>query len=249
MVTFEKLWYLQRAHAEKYARSDTAGNGTKMLLMTKPILKVLMDRNWIDSRNYVLGRQNAETYVTKLVQLDARNYTNASAFVDRNKYFFQAPDEQALLMSRPSGHLHHMSKDMSTVVHQDEVLQQTLSNLELIPPEEWTTDRVRDSTNATITEQADLTLKQFDGGHFPDREEQRKLTIKSWSKLVHGYIRWAIAAGLPGPDGAGSLTILGREETLNRLANGVRVLKIRRADGGANQDTKATEANTPKTPK
>jgi len=242
VVTFEKLWYLQRAHAERYVKSD---HGTKILLMTKPILEVLKKRNWINSKNCVLGRHDAESYVTKLVQLDARNYTNASAFVERNKVFFQAPDEQTLLISRPSGHLHHISKDMSSVIHQDEVLQHTLSNLELIPPAEWTADQVREVINATIAEQTELSLKFLDGSHYPGLEGHKKIFTKSWSKLVHGYIRWAIAAGLPGPDGAGSMQILGREETLNRFANAVRILGMKRPDGGADLKTKVAEAHKP----
>lgn len=242
VVTLEKLWYLQRAHAERYAKSD---NGSKLLLMTKPILKVLKERNWIDTSNCVLGRHDAESYVTTLVQLDARSYTNALAFVDRNKYFFQAPSEQALLVSRPSGHLHHISKDMTSVVHQDEVLQQVLSSLDLIPLGEWTTDRVRGVISAAITEHTELSLKFQEEGHFPAAEESRKLAAKTWSKLIHGYIRWAIATGLPGPDGAVSMQILGREETLNRLANAARVLKMERPDGDADLKAKVTETHKP----
>lgn len=41
---------------------------------------------------------------------------------------------------------------------------------------------------------------------------------KSWMRLVHGYIRWAIAGGQSGPDGADCMAILGKEETLRRFA-------------------------------
>lgn len=244
VVTLEKLWYLQRAHAERYAKPDTTGHGAKMLLMTEPILKVLRDRNWIDSTNCVLGYHNAESYVAKLVQLDARNYTNASSFVDRNKYFFHTPDEQVLLSSRPSGHLHHMPRGVELVV-QDGIFREVLSGLKLIPLEEWTTPRVRDYINATITEKAEQSVEQSRKNHVLDLEEVRKTAPKSWSKLIHSYIRWAIATGLPGPDGAESMNILGREETLARLASAARVLKLGRSDGGADLDAEVIEAHKP----
>jgi glutamyl-tRNA synthetase len=245
VVTFEKLWYMQRAHAERYTKSDTAFHGPKIKLMTNPVLQILRNRDWIDSRNCVLSRHAAESYITRLVQLDARNYTNAPEFIERNKYFFQAPNEQNLLTSKPSGHLHHMSKDMSSVVHQDEVLQQVLSNLEIIPPDEWTTDRIREVINAIITEKTNESLKILEEGHFPDAEKSRKLAAKSWSKLVHGYIRWAIAAGVPGPDGTESMAILGREETLSRLRKALRILNKEPPKGIADLRAKTAEAHTP----
>jgi hypothetical protein len=52
----------------------------------------------------------------------------------------------------------------------------------------------------------------------------RNRIIKAWSKLIHKYIRWVIAAGQPGPDGAESMEILGREETLARFAVAAEVL-------------------------
>lgn len=231
MVTFEKLWYLQKVHAERYAKSDITDNGAEIMLMTKPILKLLKERDLIDSSNRILGRHDAELYVTKVVQLDARNYTNASAFVERNKYLFQAPSEQVLLISSPSEHLYHVSMDMSSVLHEDEVLQQILSNLDLIPQEEWTRDGIHDVINAMIVEQTKQSLKILEDGQLPDAEQSRKVATKSWSKLIHGYSRWAVAAGLPGPDGAGSMQVLGREETLNRLRNAIRALGMKKPGG------------------
>jgi glutamyl-tRNA synthetase len=211
--------------------------------MTQPILKILKERDWIDNRNYVLGQYDAESYVAKVVMLDARNYTDASAFVERNRYFFQAPAEQDLLKSRPSGHLHHISRDISALVHQDQVLQQILTNFELISADEWTMERIRDCINAVITEQTEQSLKTLEDGYSVDLEAYRKSAIKSWSKLIHSHIRWAIAAGLPGPDGAGSMGILGKEETLSRYRNAARVLTIEQINGHLDQGAKATEIN------
>jgi len=56
-----------------------------------------------------------------------------------------------------------------------------------------------------------------------DEEKLEGLFKKAWGKAMHGYIRWAIGAGRPGPDGVVSMAILGKEETLRRfeLARGV----------------------------
>jgi glutamyl-tRNA synthetase len=242
VVTFEKLWYLQRAHAERYARLET-GHSAKISLMAKPILEALKEKNWINHTNRVLDHHNAENYVVQLVQLDARNYTNASAFVERNTYFFQTPDEQALLNSRPPGRLHHMPTAMSSV-SQDEVLHQIRADLELIPPGKWTTGNLRDRVNTTITERAEQSVRSWKDDNVLDLELARKTAPKSWSKLIHSYIRWAILAGLSGPDGAASMQLLGREETLARLANAARILKMECLDGGL--DAEITKADKPK---
>ena len=48
---------------------------------------------------------------------------------------------------------------------------------------------------------------------------------KSWTKLMHQYLRWALVASKPGPDGVETMRILGREETGRRLATAEEALK------------------------
>ena len=64
-----------------------------------------------------------------------------------------------------------------------------------------------------------------------DEENLEGLFKKAWSRAVHGYIRWAIAAGHPGPDGVVSMGILGKEETLRRFELAKEVMMAVKDDG------------------
>lgn len=241
VVTFEKLWYLQRAHAERYARSGAKCIGAKISLITEPLLEVLKERGWMDSMDLVLGHNNAESYVAELVRLDARNYTTASAFADRSKYFFQNPDEQTLLGSQSSVCPPSLPKVVQSTL-QTEALNRILSPLELIPPEAWTTETIRDNINNIIIQKTEQCLKTLPH-KAPDPEEFKVTTRTAWTRLIHRYIRWAIAAGMPGPDGVESMKLLGRDVTLARLANAAKISTIEQAVLGEGQLVEVAETH------
>ncbi len=185
--------------------------------MTDPIMAVLKDRKLVDDHNLILNRHNADNHLRKLLRADAGNYTNAPAFVERNKYFFTAPDGPQLSSSRPSFHLHGVPASIPHPSPRD--LSGALSFLEHISPEDWTINTIRTCVNSIINIKVEESLNHIEDDGAREMDETRKALNRAWSRRIHSYIRWAIAAGVPGPDGAEFMEILGREETLARLDN------------------------------
>jgi glutamyl-tRNA synthetase len=224
VVTFDKLWYLQRAHADRFASSDVGTDTTKLSLLTIPIIGVLKRRNLVNEEGLVLNHHKVDDYLPKLLRADARNYTNAPAFVERNKYFFEAPDRADLLQCQPSLSLQGIPAGLRNPIS-TETLGTVLSLLRNITSNDWTAGYLRKFINDDIIRAKTVTtLHDFIDSDGVDHDMTRNRVTKAWSKLIHKYIRWAIAAGLPGPDGAESMEILGREETVARLAVAAEVL-------------------------
>lgn len=224
-MTFDKLWYLQRAHADRFASSDIGTDTSKISLLMLPIIVVLKRRNLINEGGLILNHHKVDDYLPKLLRADARNYTNAPAFVERNKYFFEAPNRADLVQCQPSLlSLHGVSVSTKT-------LCTALSLLRNITSDNWTAEYLRKYMNDNVIDQTAITLHNLIDSDGVDLDVTRNLVTKAWSKLIHKYIRWVIAAGLPGPDGAASMEILGREETLARLAVATEVLISPRIGG------------------
>jgi glutamyl-tRNA synthetase len=239
IVAFEKLWYLQRAHAERYVASIKEGNARKASLMTEPIMEELKRRNLIDGTGLLMTRHKADAYVINLLQANARVYTNALAFIDRNTYFFQTPDRSALLSSRPSLSLSEVPGGVTLPTAQD--LREALSILELIQSQDWTAGTIRTCINSIINTCASDGLTDALNDQF-DVDTLRNVLKKSWSKLVHAYIRWAITASMPGPDSAVSMEILGRKETLARFETLAGLLASEQVEELGGFDSEHTES-------
>lgn len=211
MVTPAKLWYLQRAHAERYAKSEAP----ELQLMVNAIEERLKaDDAAGASLNKVLQGRDLRGYVDAIVKADARNYTNASEFVERNKFFFTRPSKEDLLDNRPPSSVHLAPKSVLKTISLSD-LNSDLDPIYKLPATEWTPANIRQTVNDVISSKAAKTMKPITCKE--DLELTTKDVQKSLSKAVHHYIRWAITAGKPGPDGAESMVILGHEETLQRL--------------------------------
>ena len=231
VVTFDKLWYLQRAHADRYVSSDEGADPAKLSLLTVPITRVLKQGNLVNEGGLVLNHHRVDDYLPKLLHADARNYTNAPAFVERNKYFFEAPKRADLAQCQPSLSLHGVPTGIRNPASA-KIFGTVLSLLRNITDDDWTAKNIRKYINDDIIKtKTAATLLDFIESDGADLNMTRNRVAKAWSKLIHKYIRWVIAAGLPGPDGAESMEILGREETLARLTVAAAILASPRTKG------------------
>ena len=84
-VTFGKLHFLQRKHAALRAKAG----GTQLDEMTQHIVNLLTDtetpyKEW----KQIVGSSSPNEYVSRIIQADAENYTNANEFVYRNSFMF-----------------------------------------------------------------------------------------------------------------------------------------------------------------
>ncbi|KAL3417714.1 glutamyl-tRNA synthetase [Phlyctema vagabunda] len=95
VVSFEKLWFLQKAHTERYASLPPTSYVTRSLrhLAVSPILAILYDAppEEFNIFSSMPGEKVKTAFITKLLLVDAAKYTTPGDFVHRNRYFFRAP--------------------------------------------------------------------------------------------------------------------------------------------------------------
>jgi glutamyl-tRNA synthetase len=212
-VAFEKLWFLQKKHAQRYATLDPSSPYNPRHDLNKlalpPLLKHLKNREDIPVFNSLPEGTPKEDFVRSLLFADAQNYTTPSEFISRNISFFIPPTKDALRTTIPSLKLHNIPKDVNPSASHDFVREFDLwTNIK-----NWNKDAIKVWTNAIIEDRVSRSVRNSE----VDEEPLENVLRRAWGKLVHGYIRWAIVAGRPGPDGAVSMSILGREETVRRF--------------------------------
>jgi len=220
VVAFEKLDFLQKRHAARYASLSRIQNSTNpshdlMELAVKPIIELIASEH---SRDFTIyggpGNSSSEKYVLSVLCADARNYLTPSNFVDRNTYFFTAPPTYILTRTIPALKLHNVPAERHHVAPEDPIL--FLDDFSQIPVSEWTSEEIKRVRNLIIRQRAHRSIEELRSAKAWSEELDLRFQ-KSWSKFVHQYLRWAISAGMPGPDGAETMSILGRKETLSRL--------------------------------
>ncbi|PBP25373.1 glutamyl-tRNA synthetase [Diplocarpon rosae] len=225
IVGFEKLSFLQKRHATRYASYPAeSANPLHSLthLAVKPIVAYLDER--LAPGRYpiyaaIAQGQAREDYVRQILYADAQNYLNPADFIQRNEYIFTTPTEARLREKMPLFKLHKVPSGVPFVPAQKTIT--LFTSLSAIPDEDWKLAAVRERLAWIIKQGTDVSiaaLNEAQGRSVDQRtDELEKVVQKSWGKLVHGYLRWAITAGQPGPDGAETMVILGRDETIKRL--------------------------------
>ncbi|KAF2686863.1 glutamyl-tRNA synthetase [Lentithecium fluviatile CBS 122367] len=84
-VTFGKLHFLQRKHAA--LRAKAGGQGLEE--MTQHVVNLLSDpKGPYQGWKKTIGSTSQTTYISRVIQADAENYTNANEFVYRNSFMF-----------------------------------------------------------------------------------------------------------------------------------------------------------------
>lgn len=233
IVGFEKLNFLQKRHASRYAsQSAEPTNPLHSLtnLAVKPVV-ALLDQRLANTDLPVYGSiqegQAREAYIHSIIYADAQNYLNPTDFVQRNIYFFLPPTATDLSKSIPTFKLHKVPPGIPYIPAPETIM--LFQSLFQLPDEEWSSESIRERISWVIEQGVNLSIaasnKEQGRVEIRRTEEMEKVVRKAWGKLVHGYLRWAIAAGLPGPDGAEMMGILGRQETVGRLSFAEGILK------------------------
>jgi glutamyl-tRNA synthetase len=233
-VSLEKLWFLQKRHAARYAslQPPKPSNPSHDLeeLAVKPILKFLDNSASHQPDRFPFYNALPEgearfNFVRSIVWADAQNYTDPEEFISRNNYFFVSPTAEELASNAHHIKLHNVPSDLTHTIPSSSFLL-FFQNIGEIPEQDWN-KAVLKSWITSIVDQGSMMsigeLRKEEKGS----EELEALVKKAWAKLVHGYIRWAIMAGRPGPDGSEIMRILGRQECLRRLDAAGKVLLAR----------------------
>jgi glutamyl-tRNA synthetase len=218
-VSFEKMWFLQKKHALRYASTSSDNQlGTPQqnldILAGKPVTerlrRLVQDGCNLDFYSN-LPEQQQRQLVSALVKADAQNYTSASEFVDRNISMFQTPTADMLHEGR------------ARIVKAAELLPDTydfehfhsrFDEIQRLDVDEWEIEKLKICTENIIKDSVESSDKPITEAC----TEAKTSVSKFWSTFAHIYVRWAISAGRPGPDGALTMSLLGKEETVRRLS-------------------------------
>lgn len=133
--------------------------------------------------------------IVSLLQIDNRNYTSPIDFVERLSYFFY---------SDARGNYRKSPHDKILLRNLSRIKQQFVS----IPAERWDAPSINEELDKLLTDLSDQ--KALDTGHHADQIRQIKADVQK-------YLRWALSRGRPGPMLASTMSILGRDITLQRL--------------------------------
>lgn len=161
-MAFEKLWFLQKRHAHRYATTSTSSRVTLNNLAAYPINKALSERpdlNFYHSLPKTLTEASIskEDLIHSLLTADAQNYTSPTEFIDRNIFFFTSPTTEDLLKATcPNLSFHHYDVLYSHQSLDPEALRSFFSE---VADEEWTTANLKTVTNKLIGTATDDYLR------------------------------------------------------------------------------------------
>ncbi|PLB51150.1 glutamyl-tRNA synthetase [Aspergillus steynii IBT 23096] len=202
VVAFEKLWFLQKAHAQRFA----ATGGPEFEEMVSRVTRVVEDTYPAAQLSPILQSRPISEYITPLLQADAKSFTNATEFTHRNATFFTTALTRPPYTSTATNPNGPDTIPIST-------LHTAAAALSLVPEPHWTIETHR------------FNISSYDGAQTesnPDltEEEQRKARVaadKAFKKELYHYLRWALSASAPGPGIPETMAILGRAESVRRL--------------------------------
>ncbi|PYI02754.1 Glutamyl-tRNA synthetase [Aspergillus sclerotiicarbonarius CBS 121057] len=199
VVAFEKLWFLQKAHAQRFAATE----GPEFSEMVTKVSQVVEDTCPAEQLAPILQSRPLTDYIPPLLRADAKSYTNASDFVTRNSTFFTTT------LTRPP---YTPASPTNTIPMT--ALHTASAALTLVPTAHWTLETHR----ANITAYDGTTTPTPEEPTTPEEAEKaRKTADKAFKKELYHYLRWALSAGAPGPGIPETMHILGHDETMRRL--------------------------------
>jgi glutamyl-tRNA synthetase len=240
VVGFEKLWFLQKRHAARYASAqassprDQKPSHSLLELAVKPIL-ALLERQPTSADNSFYRNITQPTVREYLVQryvfADAQNYTNPTDFIQRNYYFFTPPSVEVLTATVPALTLHKIPVMFPITVSSATITSLCQVFMD-IPEYLWGVDTIKSYLLGIINRSMKLTMEKSSEDLPTGQALNTMLSSleKGWVKLIHQYLRWALMAGKPGLDSLLTMELLGMKETGRRLATAAEVLNALKSD-------------------
>ncbi|PKX99458.1 glutamate--tRNA ligase MSE1 [Aspergillus novofumigatus IBT 16806] len=229
VVAFEKLWFLQKAHAQRFASTggpvfdDMVAKVSQAVAETYPADQLYVPHPSTPSRTpnspshsaTILDSRPLAEYIPPLLKADAKSYTNASEFVQRNSTFFTT-----ILTRTPYTPISTQNGTTIPIT----ALHTAAAALTLVPASHWTIETHRSNIASYDGSAAVLPppTPASPGENAPestdaDAEKARVNADKGFKKELYHYLRWALSAGAPGPGIPETMEILGRAESLRRL--------------------------------
>src|SRR6266536_2618522 len=145
VVAFEKLWFLQKRHAGRYASlplQNTPLNPRHDLeeLAMKPMVE-LLDRRVkgenLPFYNSIPEGELRHEYVRSIFLVDAQNYSNPNDFINRNIYFFVPPSANSLMDTIPTLKLHNVPQTICHFVNERTLMDKVEEQIVSLSIEDW----------------------------------------------------------------------------------------------------------------
>lgn len=246
VVAFEKLWFLQKAHAQRFA----ANGGPEFEEMVRRVSETVENTYSSEQLTPILQSRTLSEYISPLLRADAKSYTNAQEFVARNSTFFTPQLNRPLYTSAAlSSNKKNPSSDSQPPPIPLSALHTAAAALCLVPESHWTIETHRfnitsydGSTVILDTADADNTQRTLTPEQVEmEKEKSRIAADKVFKKELYHYLRWALSAGAPGPGIPETMEILGRAETVRRIQEARKLTlptnsRVTRAPKGARKE-------------
>jgi glutamyl-tRNA synthetase len=207
IVSFDKLWYLQKNHAkiiiERAMQSSTTDPSFETLLgLIESAVKIAYPGS------KAVSGLDLKTHIMNIFFIDTKTYENPTSYVERNAYFFTnlPPVSPSAESSIPTSDLHDAV--LEAMSHVD------TSSVALASSTDYT--QVKRRLDTAVSEYArvigDICQARSTSEGQVDKEKS-----KEWSKSLHRYLREKLCFGRPGPSSSQVMAVLGFEECMRRL--------------------------------
>ncbi|CAL5873305.1 uncharacterized protein PFLUO_LOCUS7576 [Penicillium psychrofluorescens] len=206
VVAFEKLWFLQKAHAQRFA---TTG-GIEFEQMVSVVCSTVQEKHFLETLGPILQERTLPEYIAPLLRADAKTYSDAPTFIERNSTFFTTQ------LSRPPytpASTSSTDANDTTPAVPMQALHTAAAALTLVPPTHWTVETHR----SNITSYDGSAIASSSEGQEEADSASSAAMNKLFKKELYHYLRWALSASAPGPGIPETMAILGRDESVRRL--------------------------------
>ncbi|GAB7354211.1 hypothetical protein MBLNU459_g4756t2 [Dothideomycetes sp. NU459] len=213
IVSFEKLWYLQKNHAkiiiERAFQSQNYDSSFEDLVDF--VAQAAGAQYSAEEYRPILGARDMRSHVMSVLLVDDKNYDSPGEYVKRNKYFFSADFPRIESVNDQDG-------GIPSTELQEAVLEMfSLDSIKSMqaPPclneSNYRLLKAELSTTATAYSEA---IEETCRRRVPDGSGER---LKDWRKAVHRYLREKLTFGMPGPGSSHVMAVLGYDECYRRI--------------------------------
>lgn len=233
-VTMGKLWFLQTRHLHSAIQNEP-----ETISDIVDRLCAIGKESSIDTKLASLLRsKDFRQHVEQVLRADAKNYTTLSAFFDKHRYLFG-----------PIMNSHYRLPGTLDPQTRVDISAAQLSRchewLQGVSAGDWNRETLTAKIKEMVVKLTSGVSSEPDADEGEDNRPALAQLEKKWNHALNHYLRWALAEGTEGPSNADIMFILGRDETLARLATGAALVlpadssKQEQADtkSGAEKDT------------
>lgn len=251
IVSLEKLWFLQKAHAQIAAET-----GSESIARTVESLYQMAIQNSLDEKLSVTGhldtticlaaladRENSESFlkgkdlrehIEQILRANLKNYTRLDTFFEQHLYFFGPVINSHYHPYTIDNRRRHEVPNSELVVAAEAVAH--------LGPDEWTSERIKKMLQAIVIRGSQSAPP---GPEVLETVEERRARVKrqkAYNVGFHHYLRWALAEDMKGPSVADIMLILGRDETLARIKTAVGLTRVDGSEDPPKFDVAAADA-------